>query len=79
MDEVPQMHGVLGIGASHLGVSVEVASRVVQATHHHQGQAWEYSKAFGLMNLQFNEAGAVKSCGGKASLVIGDNFKRKDT
>jgi hypothetical protein len=31
------------------------------------------------MNLQFNEAGAVKSCGGKASLVIGDNFKRKDT
>ena len=79
MDEVPQMHGVLGIGASHLGVSVEVASRVVQATHHRQGQAWEYSKAFGLMNLQFNEAGAVKSCGGKASLVIGDNFKRKDT
>jgi 5'-nucleotidase len=43
------------------------------------GQAWEYSKAFGLMNLQFNEAGAVKSCGGKASLVIGDSFKRKDS
>ena len=43
------------------------------------GQAWEYSKAFGLMNLQFNEAGAVKSCTGKASLLIGDSFKRKDS
>ncbi len=43
------------------------------------GQAWEYSKAFGLMNLQFNEAGAVKSCSGKATLLIGDSFKRKDT
>ncbi len=42
------------------------------------GQAWEYSKAFGLMNVQFNEAGAVKSCGGKATLLIGDTFKRKD-
>jgi 5'-nucleotidase len=42
------------------------------------GQAWEYSKAFGLMNVQFNEAGAVKSCGGQATLVIGDTFKRKD-
>ena len=43
------------------------------------GQAWEYSKAFGLMNLQFNEAGAVKSCTGNASLLIGDSFKRKDS
>ena len=43
------------------------------------GQAWEYSKAFGLMNLQFNEAGAVKSCAGKATLLIGDSFKRKDS
>ncbi len=42
------------------------------------GQAWEYSKAFGLMNVQFNEAGAVKSCGGQAMLVIGDTFKRKN-
>jgi 5'-nucleotidase/UDP-sugar diphosphatase len=42
------------------------------------GQAWEYSKAFGLMNVQFNESGAVKSCGGKATLLIGDQFKRKD-
>lgn len=30
------------------------------------------------MNVQFNESGAVKSCGGKATLLIGDNFKRKD-
>lgn len=42
------------------------------------GQAWEYSKAFGLMNVQFTESGAVKSCGGKATLLIGDQFKRKD-
>lgn len=42
------------------------------------GQAWEYSKAFGLMNVQFNDTGAVSSCGGKASLLIGDQFKRKD-
>ena len=42
------------------------------------GQAWEYSKAFGLMNVLFNETGAVKSCGGKATLLIGDSFKRKD-
>lgn len=42
------------------------------------GQAWEYSKAFGLMNVQFNEAGAVSNCGGKATLLIGDQFKQKD-
>ncbi|MBP7519242.1 MAG: 5'-nucleotidase C-terminal domain-containing protein [Leptothrix sp. (in: Bacteria)] len=43
------------------------------------GQAWEYSKVFGLMNVKFNQAGAVDSCGGNASLVIGDSFKRADT
>ena len=42
------------------------------------GQAWEYSKAFGLLSVQLNEAGEVKSCGGKATLLIGDQFKRKD-
>ena len=42
------------------------------------GQAWEYSKAFGLMNLQFNDSGAVTRCAGKATLLIGDSFKRKD-
>jgi len=42
------------------------------------GQAWEYAKATGLMNVQFTQAGAVKSCGGQATLLIGDSFKRKD-
>lgn len=42
------------------------------------GQAWEYSKAFGLMNVMFNDNGSVRSCGGRAQLVIGDQFKRKD-
>ena len=42
------------------------------------GQAWEYAKAFGLMNVKFNSRGAVDSCSGQASLVIGNNFKRKD-
>ncbi|WP_396268460.1 5'-nucleotidase C-terminal domain-containing protein [Ideonella sp.] len=42
------------------------------------GQAWEYAKAFGMMNVKFNAQGTVDSCSGQASLVIGDNFKRKD-
>lgn len=40
------------------------------------GQAWEYAKAFGLMNVAFNERGAVTACGGQASLVLGDNYQR---
>ena len=42
------------------------------------GQAWEYSKAFGLMNVAFDTTGAVASCSGTASLVVGDSFKRRD-
>lgn len=42
------------------------------------GQAWEYGKAVGLMNVQFHDNGTVKSCGGSAQLVIGDSFNRKD-
>ncbi|MDP4302111.1 bifunctional metallophosphatase/5'-nucleotidase [Leptothrix discophora] len=42
------------------------------------GQAWEYAKVFGLMNVSFNSRGAVASCGGHASLVIGDTFKRSN-
>jgi len=42
------------------------------------GQAWEYSKAFGLMNVSFDTKGRVASCDGQASLVIGDSFKRDD-
>ena len=43
------------------------------------GQSWEYAKAFGLMNVKFNDQGAVSQCGGQASLLIGDTFKRKDS
>ncbi|RVT49391.1 bifunctional metallophosphatase/5'-nucleotidase [Rubrivivax albus] len=42
------------------------------------GQAWEYAKAVGLMNVRFDATGAVASCGGQASLVIGDDFARDD-
>ena len=42
------------------------------------GQAWEYSKAVGLMNVAFDDQGNVTRCGGQASLVVGDSFKRKD-
>jgi len=43
------------------------------------GQAWEYGKAFGLMNVKFDAQGRVSQCGGQASLVIGESFKRKDS
>ena len=42
------------------------------------GQAWEYGKATGLMNVRFDEAGAVTRCSGTATLLISDQFKRKD-
>lgn len=42
------------------------------------GQAWEYAKAIGLMNVRFDDRGRVQACGGQASLVIGDSFARKD-
>ena len=42
------------------------------------GQAWEYAKAYGLMNVKFDDQARVQSCGGQARLVIGDSFKRKD-
>lgn len=42
------------------------------------GHAWEYSKAFGRMEVQFDTRGAVTRCGGQASLVIGDQFRRKN-
>ena len=41
------------------------------------GQAWEYGKAFGLMKVRFNARGAVESCTGNSSLVIGDDFRQK--
>jgi 5'-nucleotidase len=42
------------------------------------GHAWEYSKAFGRMSVEFDPRGAVVRCSGQASLVIGDQFKRKN-
>ncbi len=42
------------------------------------GQAWEYGKAFGLMNVAFDTEGRVSRCDGQAALVIGEPFKRKD-
>ena len=42
------------------------------------GQAWEYAKAIGEMQVSFNAAGEIASCAGQASLIIGDSFKRKD-
>ena len=42
------------------------------------GQAWEYSKVFGLMKVRFDAQGAVESCGGEAKLLVGDGFKRRD-
>jgi 5'-nucleotidase/UDP-sugar diphosphatase len=42
------------------------------------GQAWEYGKAFGLMNVAFDAEGRVSRCDGQAALVIGEPFKRKD-
>lgn len=41
-------------------------------------QAWEYSKAIGLLDVRFDEQGRVRSCGGQASVLIGDNYKRAD-
>lgn len=42
------------------------------------GQAWEYTKAFGLMKVRFDPQGAVETCGGNSTLVIGDDFRQKD-
>lgn len=42
-------------------------------------QAWEYSKAIGELNLNFNRKGEVESCGGQASLLIGSGFQRQDS
>jgi 5'-nucleotidase/UDP-sugar diphosphatase len=40
------------------------------------GQAWEYSKAIGLMQVRFNAAGKVDTCSGEVIVPIGNNFKR---
>lgn len=40
------------------------------------GQAWEYSKIFALMTVNFGPDGSVLSCSGRASLVVGERFQR---
>jgi 5'-nucleotidase len=42
-------------------------------------QAWEYSKAIGELNLNFNRQGEIESCNGQASLLVGSGFKRQDS
>ena len=42
-------------------------------------QAWEYSKAIGELNLNFNRKGEVESCDGQASLLVGSAFQRQDS
>ncbi|SDR86284.1 5'-nucleotidase [Halopseudomonas sabulinigri] len=42
------------------------------------GQAWEYAKAMGLMQVSFDTSGRVERCEGQAALVIGDSFKKDD-
>ncbi len=42
-------------------------------------QAWEYSKAIGELNLNFNGKGEIENCSGQASLLIGSSFKRQDS
>lgn len=38
------------------------------------GQAWEYTKALGLMKIKFNQQGNVESCGGSAIIPVGQTF-----
>ena len=40
------------------------------------GQAWEYNKVVGQMNVRFDAQGRVADCTGQASLQIGDQFNR---
>lgn len=41
-------------------------------------QAWEYTKAVGLLNVKFDSKGAVESCDGQPAILLGDSFKRKN-
>lgn len=42
------------------------------------GQAWEYAKAFGLMQVRFDDRGRVAACSGEVFLPIGDDFRQMD-
>jgi 5'-nucleotidase / UDP-sugar diphosphatase len=40
--------------------------------------AWEYSKAVGVLDVDFDEAGRVSRCGGRLVIPTGDNFQQRD-
>jgi 5'-nucleotidase/UDP-sugar diphosphatase len=40
------------------------------------GQAWEYNKVVGLMNIRFDNQGRVAECTGTPTLMLGDDFSR---
>jgi 5'-nucleotidase/UDP-sugar diphosphatase len=40
------------------------------------GQAWEYNKVVGLMNIRFDNQGRVAECAGTPTLLLGDSFSR---
>lgn len=40
------------------------------------GQAWEYTKAFGLMDVKFNDKGAIESCRGSAIIPISKQLQK---
>lgn len=42
------------------------------------GQAWEYAKAMGEMQLSFKADGTLSSCAGNAKLLLGTNFTQND-
>ena len=41
-------------------------------------QAWEYTKAVGLLSARFDERGRVNSCAGRVTVPTGNNFTRRD-
>lgn len=42
------------------------------------GQAWEFGKAIGELQLRFDAEGQLLSCSGQASLIVGERFQRRD-
>jgi 5'-nucleotidase / UDP-sugar diphosphatase len=39
-------------------------------------QAWEYSKAVGVLDVRFDAQGRIAGCGGEAIVPVGSNFQR---
>ena len=40
------------------------------------GQAWEYNKIVGLMQIRFDAEGRVAECAGQPTMLLGDSFSR---